>query len=202
MTNTDFEPGALEPDGAIAPAAPKVPNQAQLERLLELAEKENIAKELDDEMLQKIGREAVEGFEIDTKSRQDWEDEAREGMKAALQEAEEKSYPFEDASNVKFPLLTSAVNQFAARAYGAMVDPVSPVRAKVVGADPDGKKSATAQRVAAHMSQQLLYDMDEWEEDMDTLLHQVPIIGCGFKKVFHAPELGRNRAESISWSPL
>ena len=48
------------------------------------------------------------------------------------------------------------------------------------------------------MSYQLINEMPEWEEDTDTLLHQLPIVGCAFRKVWYDPTLKRNCAEMVS----
>src|SRR3990167_10899566 len=47
------------------------------------------------------------------------------------------------------------------------------------------------------MSWQLLYEMEEWEEDTDVLLHHLPIVGCVFRKVYRDEEENRNRAEMV-----
>ena len=106
-----------------------------------------------------------------------------QSMEIAKQIATAKSFPWPDASNVKYPLLTTAALQFAARAYPAICDGPRVVKCQVMGADADGKKSEAAERISQHMSYQLLYETS-WEADIDTLLHQLPIIGCVFKKVY------------------
>lgn len=62
---------------------------------------------------------------------------------------------------------------------------------------PPGAKRAKADRVSAHMSYQLLCEMEEWEEDTDVLLHHLPIVGCAFRKVWRSEELGRNKSEMV-----
>jgi chaperonin GroES len=42
-------------------------------------------------------------------------------LKLATQVVEKKTYPWPNAANVKYPLLTTAAMQFAARAYPALV---------------------------------------------------------------------------------
>src|SRR3990167_1378623 len=55
-----------------------------------------------------------------------------------------------------------------------------------------GIKQARADRIAAHMSYQLTEEMEEWEEDTDTLLHVVPVAGCAFRKTWHSATKARN----------
>lgn len=51
---------------------------------------------------------------------------------------------------------------------------------------PPGAKQKRADRVADYMNVALEYRVDDWEEDTDLLLYQLPIIGCGFRKVWWA----------------
>lgn len=169
-----------------------------LEQLIKWAAMPNIADELDADELRAIGQDVVREYDIDKASRQEWEEVAEKAMKAADLDAEKKNYPFQGAANVKYPLLMTAALQFAARAYAAIIPSAQVVKPKVVGRDPDGKKKAKGERVAEHMSYQLLSEMPEWEEDTDTLLHQIPIIGCAFRKTFYDPTWGRNRSEPVS----
>lgn len=49
-----------------------------------------------------------------------------------------------------------------------------------------GAKTKRAERVKEFMNYTIFYRMKGWEEDTDTLLHHLPIIGCGFRKVFYS----------------
>ena len=83
--------------------------------------------------------------------------------------------------------------QFAARAYPSLVPADGKiVQFRVVGADPQGMKALKADKLAKHMNYQLLEDMEDWEEEMDRLLIQLPIVGCLFKKTYFDPIKKRN----------
>jgi chaperonin GroES len=150
-----------------------------------LLESKNVADELDDEKLITIGTNAREGFELDLASRKDWEDAMEEWIKLAKQVAETKSYPWNGASNVKYPLLSTAAMQFAARAYPSLVPSDRQlVKGRPIGPDPTGQKTQVAEAVSKFMSYQLMDEMDGWEEDMDKLLIMLPIVGVMFKKTY------------------
>jgi chaperonin GroES len=150
-----------------------------------LLESKNVAETLDEDQLKKIGRNAKEGFERDLASRKPWEDAMDEWTKLAMQVAEKKSYPWPGASNVKYPLLSTAAMQFAARAYPSLVpSDRQVVKARPIGKDPTGEKTQTAEAVSIYMSYQLMDEMDGWEQDMDKLLLMLPIIGVMFKKTY------------------
>lgn len=145
----------------------------------------NIAEQLDDDELQKIGSDVQRGFEDDDESRHDWKIHIDDWTKLAKQTIEPRTYPWPNASNVKYPLLSTAAMQFAARAYPALVPSSGKVvAARIIGKDLDGKKYERAQRVSKYMSWQLMEQMYSWEEDMDRMLIMLPIVGCMFKKTY------------------
>ncbi len=172
-------PGQLgtQPESTDQPTAPKEDN------LRSILEATNIADTLDQDVLHTIGANALDGYETDKESRREWEIQMEEWTKLATQVREDKSYPWPKASNVKYPLLTTAAMQFAARAYPSLVPSDGKVvKSKVIGKDPDGTKSALADRVSMYMSYQLMHEMVGWEEGMDKLLIMLPVVGTVFKK--------------------
>jgi chaperonin GroES len=198
-----------------------------LAKLLAYESSPNIAEDIRDgddgeQKLSKIAADVDRKYEIDKKSRSEWEEMSKRAMDLALQVRKPKNYPFENASNVKYPLVTVAALQFGARAYPAIVDGARIVKGQVVGNDSGvpilddngdpkvdplsqeplwikkpGEKRAKAGRVSKHMSYQLLNEMPEWEEDTDILLHHLPIVGCAFRKVWRSETLGRNKSEMV-----
>lgn len=165
------------------------------EKLALIVDAGNVADLLSDEKLATLGDIVCREYQIDEDSRKDWRLLHGEALKLAQQVAEAKNYPWPNAANVKYPLLTTAAIQFAARAYPAIVNGPQVVKAKVVGKDEDGQKKARGERVADHMSYQLVDEMTEWEEDTDKLLHVLPIAGLAYRKTYRDPMLGRNRSE-------
>lgn len=164
-----------------------------------LLESTNIAESLSDALLDEIGQKCVDDFEEDLESRSDWEESNEEWLKLAAQTMETKNYPWPDASNVKFPLLATAALQFHARAYPALIPDTRVVKTRVVGKDDEKQtKRKRAERVAQHMSYQLLSEMDGWQEDMDRMMYILPIIGVAFKKTYYSPDRGTNISELIS----
>lgn len=157
----------------------------------------NLCALLDDSKLSEIGAKVVHDFDLDKTSRAEWEALMERAMKLAKQVIEEKSFPWPNASNVKYPLLTTAAIQFAARAYPEIVKAGDIVKAKVIGYDQDGQKAQRAQRVSKHMSWQCEEEMPEWEQETDKLLHVLPIMGLCFRKTYFDPLMGRNCSDMI-----
>ena len=157
----------------------------------------NIAELLHEDDLYKIGHDVHEEFTADLLSRSAWEKRTEESMKLALQVAEAKSFPWPNASNVKFPLITIAALQYHARAYPVLISGDTPVHCRVIGDDPDGMKERRAERIENHMSYQILEVAEDWEEDTDRVLITQPIVGCAFKKTYYHPTKRRPQSDYI-----
>lgn len=69
---------------------------------------------------------------------------------------------------------------------------------KPVWAVPPGGKAARASRVSEYMNTVLFYRMVDWESDTDSLLMQLPIVGCVFRKVWFDTERQEQRAAMVS----
>ena len=150
-----------------------------------LANPINLAKDLCQDCLNKIGERVVQDYDADEKSRAQWLERYERSMKLALQVMETKNFPWKNAANIKYPLLTTAAIQFHARAFPALVPGNKKVLARVIGNDADGSKEARAERVSTYMDYQLGEEMENWEEDTDRLCLILPILGCAFKKTYY-----------------
>lgn len=169
------------------------------ENLATIAEFEgNLADRLDESDRKKMAEEVVREYEHDEKSREEWLHGVDRAIKNARQKPEKKNYPFEGASNIKYPLLTTAMNQFGARAYGAITRSDQPMVCKVVGEDPKGLKAKRADRLSRFGNYQLMYMMDEWDSGTDKLLHMLPVMGAGFRKGYWRADMGRPTLEFTS----
>lgn len=194
----------------------------------------DISDLFDDQTLATIGADVVEDYDRDEEGRSEWKATVEKALKRAAQERQTLTNPAPyRRSNVDFPILTVAAQQFNARAYPAICRPGDMVRIKVIGSDkgqparaPNGEplvtvngqqysasdaahalasmpplaegqpapqpepvwqvapgaKQERADRVADYLNVYLGYRMDDWEEDTDLLLTQIPIVGCGFRK--------------------
>lgn len=178
--------------------------------LIDWIENPNIARDIAQDVLDKLGTLVVREYEIDENSRAEWKSEAQSALDFATQKAPSKQYPWEDASNIIFPLITTAALQFNARAYGAIIHGRNVVKGVVWGDDngtpatqtgsqgappqiqdgqplwlvPPGAKTERAEKIGEHMSWQLLEQMPEWEAQTDQLLTDLPIVGGAVRKTF------------------
>lgn len=158
----------------------------------------NLAKGLEEKkdedgnnLLDVMGEAVYQGYEVDERSRQPWMEKNKKWLELALLIAEDKTWPWPKAANIKYPLVATAAMQFSARAYPALVpSDGSVVKARVAKKDLDGTSSEAAIRVSRHMSYQVMERIPKWEENMDKLLMTMAISGIAFKKTYHNAGLG------------
>lgn len=151
-----------------------------------IVESSNLTEHMDADDCKVIGDLIRQNYENDKQSRHEWESRYAESEKLVMQLAEEKSFPWPGASNVRFPLLTIAALQYHARAYPALVRGSTPVSCRVIGEDPTGQKAQRAKRVSDHMSFQIMEEDCQWEDSTDKALIVQAIMGCAFKKTFNS----------------
>lgn len=149
-----------------------------------VTEAQNIAEFLPDDELKRIGGMVVMEYDLDKESMDDWLKRMEKGVDLAKLTKKEKNYPFTGSANIKYPLITSAAMQFNARAYPAIVPATNVVKVQTYGSDPQGMKAARGERVSEYMSYQLSNRVKEWEEQTDSLLVQLPIVGTMVRKVW------------------
>jgi chaperonin GroES len=171
--------------------------QSPVELLLRWSQMHNLVGEIDRNDIIKIGRDVVKFAKLDDASREDWLKKSEKAMDLALQVVEQKSTPWPNASNIKYPIITSAALQFQARAYPVIIQDNKVVKSKVTGADPDGVKVAQGKRIEDHLNYQLLEENEDWECDVDRMLIALPIEGCQFKKTYYHHGKGYNVSELV-----
>ena len=171
------------------------PKEAPLARIERVTQENNIVEEIDADTLSKLAMQVQEDYETDKDSMGAWSKASQRGIDLAKLIKTDKTYPFANASNIKYPLITSAALHYNARTYPAIVPAGSPVAAKVNGSDDDGRKAARGERVSEYASHQLKNEIANWEEDMDRLTFIGPIVGTMFKKIWFDPALDENRSK-------
>lgn len=204
-TAYDTAAPALQPSAQIIPingeatSSNTEPQANVAAALTALINEPNIATRLPDDKLSEIAKKVVTEYEIDDASRSDWKTRMEGAMDLAmLVSGPDKTYPFDKAANIKYPLLTTAALQFQARAYPAIVPGDRIVKCKVNGKDPQGLKADRGERVSEFTSWQLTEESPEWEPDTDRMLVILPIVGCLFRKKYWDPALGRQCSRLVT----
>jgi chaperonin GroES len=155
----------------------------------------NLLDILEDDEISRIGSTAVANYEADcndpkrANKKAKWE----AGQKMVQMTMEEKNTPYPNSSNVKYPMLMTAAVQFNSRAYPGIIQGNSVVKPKLVGSEnPEIQKKAD--RVAEYINWQLFNEIEEWEEDTDKMLLQLPLYGCMFRKIWYDQDEQRLRS--------
>lgn len=157
----------------------------------------NLCDRFSDEDLDRIGNHVWEGYDRDKRSRFKWERRTQAAMDLAMQLQETKNFPWPNASNVKFPLVTIAALQCHSRAYPAIILGPEIAKCRIIGADATGEKTARSNRIATHMSWQYMEEDKAWEEQKDRLLLSLPIVGTVFTKAFFNAEKGYRETPTV-----
>lgn len=157
----------------------------------------NIADNQPQEVLSDLATKVIEGYKTDLATRADWEELNKQIIELAKLLVKKKTYAGDVVANVKYPLITNACIQFAARAYPEIIKGNDVVKGKVIGNDPNGTKFDKAQRMSKFMSYQILHDMVDWEDGVDQLLFTLPAIGCAFKKTYYNSIEKRNESQLV-----
>ena len=144
----------------------------------------NLAEYFSETDLKAIGTHIHEAYQKDVESRRHWLERNTAALDLAMQVQKDKNFPWPNASNVAFPLITIAALQFHSRAYPSILLGTEPVQMRVIGPDPTGERTKKAERVGKYMSWQLLEQDADWEEQLDRALIYVPIAGTGWKKTY------------------
>lgn len=170
--------------------------------LEDIVESPNIAPEFKEEDLNKIADHVIRMFEQDQDSRKKWEVITNKALDIIELTHETKTTPWVGASNVKHPLIATAVTQFASRQMPLIVRNGKVAEAQVIGRDLDGSKEQRASRISKHMSYQLLFEMSEWEDEMDKLLSMLASVGTVFKKTYYDPVKQRPSSDLCNFNEI
>lgn len=144
----------------------------------------NIADFLGEEERDKIAQVICYNTEIDLNSRQERDQIIEEAVKVVKQVSEEKSYPWRGAANAKYPLVLNALVQFNARILPQLIKGDKIVMFDVMRPDPSDEESERAERMANHMSYQLLQQCNKWLVEKDKLLMVYAFAGDAFTKTY------------------
>ena len=145
---------------------------------------DNLAEHLPDEVLGRLGSTLSQNYMDYKMSRKDWERSYTQGLDLLGFKYDNRTEPFQGASGATHPVLAEAVTQFQALAYKELLPADGPVRTQVIGLQtPDKIQQAT--RVKDYMNYELMEQMQEYEQEFDSMLFHLPLAGSAFKKVYY-----------------
>jgi chaperonin GroES len=159
-------------------------------------ELQNIAESLDEDSLRDIGQQCMEEFEADEASRQEWLEMHAHWVRLYFQKDKAENPPWQGSSQESMPIVTEACNQFHARAFKALFPNRSIIKAIPVG-NVRQRDMDRADRVAKHMSFQLLVRDKTYKRRKDALLLGVAVHGSVFTQTYWNPFTQMNCTENV-----
>ena len=151
---------------------------------------DNLAEEMDEQVLDEITSELLGEFESDVNSRRDWLDTYVDGLELLGLKLEDRSEPWEGACNVFHPLMTEALVKFQAETMMETFPATGPVKCQIIGQETKENIDAS-QRVKENMNYQLMELMPEYRPEHERMLWGLGLAGNAFKKVYYDSNLAR-----------
>ena len=103
---------------------------------------------------------------------------------------------FQGASRVVHPVMAEACVDFASRAIKELFPPNGPTRTKIVG-DVEKSKLEVAERKRDYMNWQLTEQIEEFRDEQEQMLTQLPLGGSQFLKMWYDEDKKRPCAEFV-----
>ena len=150
----------------------------------------NLAEDMDERTLRRLGLELIGEYKKDKESRKEWEEGYTKGLDLLGVKYSEQTRPFKGASGVTHPLLSESATTFQASAYKELLPSDGPVRTQVLGIRTPATEQQ-ADRVKEYMNYLLMEKMEDYTTDMDQMLYYLPLSGSTFKKIYYDEFLQR-----------
>jgi hypothetical protein len=159
---------------------------------------ENLADgAIDSWELDKIALRYIELAEKDKEARKLRDKQYEEGIRrTGMGNDAPGGATFNGASKVVHPVMAEACVDFASRAIKEMFPPDGPTRTKILG-EVDEQKTAIAERKRDYMNWQLTEQIEEFRDEQEQLLTQLPLGGSQFMKLWYDEKKRRPCAEFV-----
>jgi hypothetical protein len=158
---------------------------------------ENLADSLDSYELSKIALKYIELVEKDKDAREGRDKQYEEGLRrTGLGQDAPGGASFMGASKVVHPIMAEGCVDFAARAIKELFPPDGPVRSKILG-EVTEQKTMIAERKRDYMNYQLTEKIEEYRDEEEQLLTQLPLGGSQYMKIWYDESKKRPCAEFL-----
>jgi hypothetical protein len=160
---------------------------------------ENLAETFDESTLNAMALEYLDFIDVDRESRKQRDKQYEEGLRrTGLGKDAPGGATFDGASKVVHPVMAESCVDFAASSAKELIPPDAIVRSNIKGVA-DNVKEATADRKANFLNWQLTEQVQEYRDEMEQLLTQLPLGGSQFLKWRYDAEQKRPTCE---WVPI
>ena len=147
--------------------------------------------------LDKVGMRYIDLIEKDKEARKNRDKQYEEGLKrTGLGNDSPGGAQFQGASKVVHPVMAEACVDFAARAIKELFPPDGPVRTKIMG-EASEEKTERAERKRDWTNWQLTEQIEEFRDEQEQLLTQLPLGGSQYMKLWYDEQKKRPCAEFV-----
>ena len=158
---------------------------------------ENLADSIDSWELDKIALKFLDLIEKDKNAREDRDKQYEEGLRrTGLGHDAPGGAQFQGASKVVHPVMAEACVDFAARAIKELFPPDGPVRSKIIG-EVTEDKTKRAERKRDYLNWQLTEQIEEYRDEQEQMLTQLPLGGSQYLKMWYDDYKKRPCAEFV-----
>jgi len=157
----------------------------------------NMSESMDEWELGKIALKYIEYVEKDREARKDRDKKYEEGLRrTGMGNDAPGGATFAGASKVVHPIMAEACIDFESRAIKELFPPDGPVRTKLVGKS-DEETTKRAERKRDWMNWQLTEQIEEFRDEQEQLLTQLPLGGSQYMKMWFDERKKRPCAEFV-----
>ena len=142
----------------------------------------NLAEEFDEGTLEALAYEYLEYIDVDREARKERDKQYEEGLRrTGLGKDAPGGATFDGASKVVHPVMAEACVDFAASSARELLPPEGIVKSDIKG-EADRTRLEVANRKAEFMNWQLSEQVEEYRDEMEQLLTQIPLGGSQYFK--------------------
>jgi hypothetical protein len=147
--------------------------------------------------LDKIALKYLDLIEKDKEAREDRDKQYEDGLRrTGLGQDAPGGAQFAGASKVVHPVMAEACVDFAARAIKELFPSEGPVRTKIIGGATQ-EKTARAERKRDYMNWQLTEQIEEYRDEQEQMLTQLPLGGSQYMKMWYDEQKKRPCSEFV-----
>jgi hypothetical protein len=156
---------------------------------------ENLSEKIDDYDTDKIALKYIELIEKDRDARAERDKKYEEGLRrTGMGDDAPGGAQFMGASRVVHPVMAESCVDFCAKAIKELFPPEGPVRTKIIGEVTEAK-TTKAERKKDFMNWQLTEQIEEFRDEEEQMLTQLPLGGSQYLKLWYDERKKRPCAE-------
>jgi chaperonin GroES len=142
----------------------------------------NLAETFEEGLLDSLATEYLEYIDVDREARKERDKQYEEGLRrTGLGKDAPGGATFDGASKVVHPVMAEACVDFAASSSRELLPPEGIVKSEIKG-EADRKRAEVAERKSQFLNWQLTEQVEEYRDEMEQILTQLPLGGSQYFK--------------------